>query len=141
MNALALKQHLRDRLRQRKFEMECLERSYWRTMNGLSPKLHGIHIEGAVKRRAPTIQGIAKKYNALCIQIENMVKNKLAPAGAVVPDQIPPGGLWALEVDDTIWQDIGLEEDADSSPPLWLKDEKVRAGIRHLLDYDHCVKE
>jgi hypothetical protein len=28
MNALALKQHLRDRLRQRKFEIEKLERSY-----------------------------------------------------------------------------------------------------------------
>lgn len=34
MNALALKHRLRDRLRQRKFEMERLERSYRRTMNG-----------------------------------------------------------------------------------------------------------
>lgn len=37
MNALALKQRLRDRLRQRKFEMERLERNYRRTMNGTSP--------------------------------------------------------------------------------------------------------
>lgn len=35
MNALALKHRLRDRLRQRKFEMERLERSYRRTMNGM----------------------------------------------------------------------------------------------------------
>lgn len=34
MNALALKHRLRDRLRQRKFEMERLERAYRRTMNG-----------------------------------------------------------------------------------------------------------
>lgn len=34
MNALALKHRLRDRLRQRKFEMERLESSYRRTMNG-----------------------------------------------------------------------------------------------------------
>lgn len=34
MNALALKHRLRDRLRQRKFEMERLERNYRRTMNG-----------------------------------------------------------------------------------------------------------
>lgn len=34
MNALALKQRLRDRLRQRKFEMERMERSYRSTMNG-----------------------------------------------------------------------------------------------------------
>lgn len=36
MNALALKECLRDRLRQRKFEMERLERNYRRTMNGMS---------------------------------------------------------------------------------------------------------
>ena len=34
MNALALKQRLRDRLRQRKFEIERLERSYRRSANG-----------------------------------------------------------------------------------------------------------
>jgi hypothetical protein len=35
MNALALKQRLRDRLRQRKFEIEKLERSYRRSVNGM----------------------------------------------------------------------------------------------------------
>jgi hypothetical protein len=34
MNARALKSRLRERLRQRKFELEKLERSYRRTMNG-----------------------------------------------------------------------------------------------------------
>lgn len=36
MNALAVKQRLCDRLRQRKFEIEKLERSYRRTANGQS---------------------------------------------------------------------------------------------------------
>ena len=35
MNALALKQRIRDRLRQRKFEIDKLERSYRRSANGL----------------------------------------------------------------------------------------------------------
>lgn len=35
MNALALKQRIRDRLRQRKFEIEKLERSYRRNANGM----------------------------------------------------------------------------------------------------------
>lgn len=70
-----------------------------------------------------------------------MVKRKTAPAGAVVPDQIPQGGLWTLDVDDAIWQDIGLSEELDDCPPLWLRDEKVRTGIRHLLDYDRCLEE
>lgn len=99
------------------------------------------HIQGAVARRAPTIQKIAKKYNVLCTQIEQMVKHGTAPLGAVVPEQIPPGGLWALDVDDRIWQDIGLSEEPDSDPPLWLRDENVRNGIRNLLDYDRCVEE
>lgn len=81
--------------------------------------------------------------------MENMVKNNVAPIGAVIPEQIPQAGLWKLDVDDSIWQDIGLDEDADIGldkdadyrPPLWLKDDKVRAGIRHLLDYDHCLEE
>ena len=43
MNALALKQRLRDRLRQRKFEMERLERSYRNTMNGVCGYLFDIY--------------------------------------------------------------------------------------------------
>lgn len=61
--------------------------------------------------------------------------------GAVVPEQIPPGGLWALDVDDNIWQDIGLRDDSDATPPLWMTDEKVRKGIRNLLDLDRCIEE
>lgn len=99
------------------------------------------HIQGAVARRAPTIQNIAKKYNVLCNQIEQMVKHGTAPLGAIVPEQIPPGGLWTLDVDDRIWQDIGLSEEPDSCPPLWLRDENVRDGIRNLLDHDRCLEE
>lgn len=144
MNALALKQRLRDWLRQRKFEMECLECNYRRIMNGTRSHLtyyscaNGLaisdmksaqHIEGSVKRRAPTIQGIARKYNVLCVEIQQMVDRKVAPAGAVVPEVIAPGALWTLDVGDGIWQDVGLEETSGSTPPMWLKDEKVRAGI------------
>ena len=99
------------------------------------------HIQGAVNRRAPTIQNIAKKYNTLCGQLAKMVQHKTAPPGAVIPEPIPQEGLWTLDVDDTIWQDIGLSEDLESSPPLWLSNEKVRSGIRGLLDFDRCVEE
>lgn len=70
-----------------------------------------------------------------------MVQHNVAPLGAVVPETIPTSGLWALDVDDTIWQDIGLQEDSNDAPPLWLKNEKVRKGIRNLLDLDRCVEE
>jgi hypothetical protein len=35
LNALAIKTRIRDRLRQRKFELERLERSYRATVNGV----------------------------------------------------------------------------------------------------------
>ncbi|KAF7965169.1 hypothetical protein HWV62_45272 [Athelia sp. TMB] len=138
MNALALKQRLRDRLRQRKFELERLERSYRNTANEMKSTKH---IEGAVARRAPTIQKIVKKYNVLCKEIENMIKHNTAPPGAVAPDAILPGALWSLDVDDSIWQDIGLSDDLDTTPPLWLRDENVRSGIRHMLNLERCVEE
>jgi hypothetical protein len=42
MNARAVKTRLRDRLRSRKFEIEKLERSYRRTVNGMSSCCAGV---------------------------------------------------------------------------------------------------
>lgn len=71
-----------------------------------------------------------------------MIKtDRKLPVGAVAPTPIPEGGLWKLDVDDAIWQDVGLSDDLDVIPPLWLKDDNVRTGIRHLLDYDRCCEE
>lgn len=122
--------------------MVCFDMSHLLSAAYISVEIKSVkHIQGAVQRRAPTIQNIAKKYNTLCTQMADMVKHKTAPAGAVVPEQIPQGGLWTLDVDDAIWQDIGLSEELDTCPPLWLRDEKIRTGIRNLLDYDRCLEE
>ena len=45
-----------------------------------------------------------------------------------------------LDVDDEIWQDVGLAE-SDADPPPWLADENVWAGIRYLWERDQCVEE
>ncbi|KAF8834160.1 hypothetical protein BDN67DRAFT_985516 [Paxillus ammoniavirescens] len=63
MNALAVKTRIRDCLRQRKFELERIERAYRQTV--------GVR-------------------------------------GAVMPHYIPQEGLFELDVDDDIWQDVGL---------------------------------
>lgn len=70
-----------------------------------------------------------------------MVQHHQAPIGAVVPQRIPDGGLWKLDIDDSIWQDVGLDEQSDGSPPPWLAHEPTRAGIRALLDYDRACEE
>lgn len=75
--------------------------------------------------------------------MHNLVKKKKAPAGAVCPQPIPDGGLWKLDIDDDIWQDVGLDEgdSADHTPAPWLKDEDTRTGIRHMLKYDRAIEE
>jgi hypothetical protein len=50
--------------------------------------------------------------------------------------------LFSLDVDDAIWQDIGLDESGDvDEPPLWLCDEMVRKGIQGVLLRDRCDEE
>ncbi|KAF9231869.1 hypothetical protein BU15DRAFT_90808 [Melanogaster broomeanus] len=101
MNAHALIQRLRDCLRQHKFELEKLERSYRQTIN--DHKLR-VHTEWSGH----------------------------APRGATPPNPIARDGLFLLDVDDNIWQDIGLYDEDDSvHPPAWLADEK----------YDRCIEE
>ncbi|KAF8127341.1 hypothetical protein K438DRAFT_1646448 [Mycena galopus ATCC 62051] len=139
MNARALKLRLRERLRARKFEMDVVERSYRRLLN--DSKLHA-HTELAVKRRAPTIVKLAAEYNKLCTEIAKIIKNGGAPRGLIAPVTIPPKGLWQLDVDDAIFQDVGLDDRyGDDNPPLWLSDNNVRKGINAVLQLDRCDEE
>jgi hypothetical protein len=72
-----------------------------------------------------------------------MIEHKDAPRGAVAPHMIEKDGLFMLDVDDEIWQDIGLDDvgDAETSIPLWLRDDNVRQGIKNLLELDRCEEE
>ncbi|KAG6807165.1 hypothetical protein H0H92_008576 [Tricholoma furcatifolium] len=141
MNALAVKERLRDRLRSRKFELENVERSFRKQVN--DQKVDN-HTEASVKRRDPSIAKLALTYNKLQASLVNMIKTRKAPPGAVAPHKIETKGLFALDVDDAIWQDIGLAADEESinvTPPAWLADESVRSGIKAVLEHDRCVEE
>ncbi|KAJ7887859.1 hypothetical protein B0H14DRAFT_2337577 [Mycena olivaceomarginata] len=69
---------------------------------------------------------------------QTLRKNCKAPQdwpGAITPLPIPPNGLWQLDVEDTIFQDVGLyNRDDISEPPLWLCNDKVKAGIKAVTD-------
>ncbi|KAF8143385.1 hypothetical protein K438DRAFT_1783790 [Mycena galopus ATCC 62051] len=133
MNARALKFRVRERLRARKFELDIVECD-------ADAKLHA-HTESAVKRREPMIARLAGDYNKLCVELEKLIRNGKAPAGSIPPVQIPTKGLWQLDVDDAIFEDVGLDDPDDEEPPLWLRDEKVRAGIKAMLELDRCDEE
>jgi hypothetical protein len=140
MNALALKQRIRDRLRQRKFELEILEHAYRSSTN--QAKLDK-HTQQRIKRQEPGIQTLARKYNKLCTEMVKLIDSHKTPQGVIAPLSIETDGLFKLDVDDDIWQDIGLTDDHnDGGPvPAWLGDDKVRAGIKSLLEHDRCMEE
>src|ERR1700761_1962393 len=100
------------------------------------------HVGEAIKRREPNIGRLIKAYNKLCADISALIRTKKAPRGVVAPLPIPEKGLYQLDVDDVIWQDVGLDDNAPGgSPPLWLADANVRSGIRAMLQKDRCGEE
>ncbi|KIJ05959.1 hypothetical protein PAXINDRAFT_57246, partial [Paxillus involutus ATCC 200175] len=137
MNALSVKTRIRDRLHQRKFELERIERAYRQTVGDQRLRSHA---EASVKRREPTLLQLVTTYNGLCDKLMALIRQRKAVCGAVMPHYIPREGLFELDVDVDIWQDVGLTGD-EAEPPAWLADDKVRVGIRDLLEKDRCIEE
>jgi len=76
----------------------------------------------------------------MCDELRALIRQRKAPTGAIPPLPISRDGIFQLDVDDEIWQDVGLEDEV-MNPPRWLADEDVRQGIRLLLDLDRCLEE
>ncbi|KAF8871853.1 hypothetical protein CPB84DRAFT_1854767 [Gymnopilus junonius] len=140
MNALAVKQRIRERLRHRKYELESFGNSYRNAVN--HQKLQQ-HAEQQIKRKEPGIQNLARTYNKLCSELEKLIQTKSAPIGARVPSKISLDGLFKLDIDHDIWQDDDLINDLDAAieVPDWLGNDDIRAGIKALLQYDRCKEE
>ncbi|KAJ3978405.1 hypothetical protein F5890DRAFT_1397107, partial [Lentinula detonsa] len=140
MNAHAFKVCLQNRLTSRKFKRDRIERSFrWQQYND---RKVCTQTEDAVKRRDPGIQALARQYNILCHKMEELVRLKRAPRNAIAPQPIPLKELFDLDVDDVIWQDVGLDASGDiENPPAWLTDEDVKSGIKGILLRDRCDEE
>jgi hypothetical protein len=59
----------------------------------------------------------------------------------VTPKKLERGTLFDLDVDEDIWQDIGLNDDGGTEPLAWMADKNVRSGIRSMLELDRCEEE
>lgn len=95
-----------------------------------------------MKRREPSVLNSVKNFNELCAQMRILRQRGQAPAGAAIPMEINREGVFALDVDDNIWQDVGLDDDDDGQAiPPWLGDENIRRGIKLRLELDRCLEE
>lgn len=166
MNARAVKVQLRDSLRSRKFELsraerisrrhlqECKRSTRFALESRLTPlTVQGIprneqklqtHTEAAVKKRQGKINKQKNVYNTLCDLMAKEIQQRRAPSGAIVPDKIKSNDVYNLDVDDAIWQDIGLDDERDGEnalPPGWLADTEVRRGIQAVLQLDRADEE
>ncbi|KAG1771590.1 hypothetical protein EV702DRAFT_1048940 [Suillus placidus] len=137
LDAQALKTCIRERLRQRKFEIEKLEHSYRQAVN--ERKLNS-HVDAAIQRRNPTIRKLVSTYNNLCADLSALIRQCRSPPNAIPPNPISPTGIFDLDIDADIWEDIGLNN-VVPEPPDWLADQDTRATIRLLLEIDRCNKE
>jgi hypothetical protein len=110
--------------------------------NDQSERKLASNTETSIKRREPGIMKLAKVYNDLCKKMEDLARQQKAPRNITRPNPIDLHKLFALDVDDEIWQDAGLDEDEDDGRvPLWLEDSNIRNGIKHLLILDRCLEE
>ncbi|KAG2106897.1 hypothetical protein BD769DRAFT_1630671 [Suillus cothurnatus] len=137
LNARTVKTRIRDRLRQRKFELERLERLYRATVNEHKLRLN---TQYSIKRQEPAILKLVSTYNGLCTQLQSLIRQWRAPPSAIPPHLIARDGIFLLDVDDEIWQDIGLNDEG-MHPPAWLSDEATRSGIHLQLELDRCIEE
>jgi hypothetical protein len=82
-------------------------------------------------------------YNKLCTELSALIRDGKAPRHAIPLQSIAGSGLFKLDVDDEIWQDVGLDDDVGTEGPIprWLGDDGVRAGIKSLLEVDCCKEE
>ncbi|KAJ3964610.1 hypothetical protein EV361DRAFT_873869 [Lentinula raphanica] len=76
------------------------------------------HTEDSVKKRDPSIQKLARQYNSLCAEMQRLISLNCAPRNACSPVLIPMKDLFNLDVDDEIWQDVGLDDVDGQDPPL-----------------------
>ena len=61
------------------------------------------------------------------------------PQNAVIPPSIDMKGLFSLDVNNDIWEDIGLIDDEfNGDVPPWLGDETIQNGIQLVQDITNC---
>lgn len=99
------------------------------------------HLSESLARRQASTSELVRRYNGLCDKMAQLAKKSDAPKGAVAPLKIKTEGLFKMDVDHGIWQDLGYGDLDDEEVPRWLASESVREAIRCQLELDRCEEE
>jgi hypothetical protein len=83
----------------------------------------------------------ARTYNGKCKEMAELIHWKRAPAHAVAAEPLDTKRLFFLNMDNNLWQDVGLEDDTDRPAPTWLMDDFTQKGIRAILAADRGQEE
>ncbi|KAF9506854.1 hypothetical protein BS47DRAFT_1367076 [Hydnum rufescens UP504] len=89
------------------------------------------HTTKALKRHYRSVKSLVVDYNKWQLNMMKLRGRGGISKNAIIPPPIDMKGLFGLDVNNDIWQDIGLTNDEfDGTVPPWLGDEDVRNGIR-----------
>ncbi|KAF9520120.1 hypothetical protein BS47DRAFT_1357629 [Hydnum rufescens UP504] len=139
LNMHALKAHIIAKACQKNFEMDNLTgafRSKAIDHNTME------HTSKALKWHYSSVKSLVVDYNKHHQSMIKLCSWRGIPWNAVIPPPIDIKGLFNLDVDNDIWQDVGLADDEfEGKVPPWLGDEDVQNGIRLVQELTNCHDE
>lgn len=102
-----------------------------------------VHTDKAIKRRLQSVRTLVSKYNERQASMMKLRGKGPIPKTALVPPRLEMKGLFSLDVDQDIWLDIGIEDEASfgGDIPPWLGDDTVRRGISIMQELVSCEGE
>ncbi|KAF9511270.1 hypothetical protein BS47DRAFT_1373123 [Hydnum rufescens UP504] len=119
LNMWALKAHIIVKVCEKNFETHNLTGAYsnHNTME---------HTTKALKRRYHSVTSLVADYNKWQLNMMKLRGQGRISKNAIIPPPIDMKGLFGLDVNNDIWQDIGLADDEfDGTVPPWLGDDDV----------------
>lgn len=94
------------------------------------------HTEASIARRVPGIRETARKYNALCAELQ---KYKHGKKQLLLPLDI--NQLFDTNANPHMWVAEGMGGEGFEDPPAYLHDTDIREGIAALLVSDRAEEE
>jgi hypothetical protein len=141
LNIRVLREQLLRKLRARKFELATLDRTHSTRILDQKTKAH---VEKAVRHRSSGVEATINKYNATLAEMsEYRRKSRTISRDAYIPPMLSKEGLYKLDVDQDIWEDVPghMADFPDGVLPPWLADVSVKQGICTAQEIVNCRQE